>query len=96
MACNILGCGHLTATSYIDDADRALMRAHAADADRYAAYEVALADLYLAKAREEQGHAQYGDARALADDALRYANAAGRKAADRKSGEARSPAVSSK
>jgi hypothetical protein len=67
-------------TSVIDDAERALVRARAADADRYARYETTLADLYLAEAREKQGYAQYGDARALAAEALRFANAASRKA----------------
>src|SRR3954454_21732660 len=83
-----LACGPVTATSVIDDAQRALIRARASDADRYAAYESTLADLYLAKAREEQGHARYSDARALATDALRYAEAAGRKASKKHSSQA--------
>ena len=69
-------------TSVIDDAERALVRARAADAEKYARYETTLAELYLSEAREKQGYAQYGDARALADDALRFANAASRKAAE--------------
>jgi len=83
LACLLLGCGPLTATSAIDDADRALVRARAADSERYAAYETTLAELYLAKAREEQGYAQYGEARSLASEALRFANDANRKVADR-------------
>jgi hypothetical protein len=69
-------------TSVIDDAERALVRARAADSDRYARYETTLSDLYLAEAREKQGYAQYGDARALAAEALRLANAASRKASE--------------
>jgi hypothetical protein len=83
LACLLLGCGPVTATSVIDDADGALLRARAANADRYALYESTLADLYLAKAREEQGHARYADAQALAAEALRLAQAAGRKASER-------------
>lgn len=88
LAVLVLACGPVTATSVIDDAELALVRARASEADRYAAYEATLADLYLAKAREEQGHARYGDARALATDALRYAEAAGRKAAEKRSAPA--------
>ena len=62
LACLIVGCGPATATSVIDDAERALLRARSADAERYA---------------------QYGDARTLAGEALRYANAASRKAAEK-------------
>jgi hypothetical protein len=83
----------VAATSVIDDANLALVRARGADADKYAVYETTLADLYLAKAREKQGHAQYGDARTLATEALRFANAASRKAAERRASDAASPAV---
>jgi hypothetical protein len=85
LACLLLGCGPVTATSVIDDADGALVRARAADADRYAPYEATLAELYLAKAREEQGHARYADARALAAEALRHAAAAARQATEKRS-----------
>jgi len=78
-----------------DDGDRrdgrrrhVLRRARAADSDRYAKYETTLAELYLTKARELQGHAQYGEARALASEALRLANAANRRAAEHRSGDA--------
>ena len=82
LACLLLGCGPVTTTSVIDDADGALVRARAANAEKYAPYETTLADLYLAKAREE--HARYADAQALAADALRFAQAAGRKASERR------------
>ena len=77
----------MAATGVIDDAELALVRARATDGDRYAQYETTLAELYLAKAREKQGQAQYGDARTLATDALRFANAARLKAAERRAGE---------
>ena len=93
LACLLLGCGPLTATSVIDDAESALVRARAADADRFAPYEATLADLYLAKAREEQGHAHYADARALANEALRYAGAAARKTAENRAAPAASSAA---
>ena len=88
LACLLLGCGPVTATSVIDDAELALVRARAADADRFAPYEATLAELYLTKAREEQGHARYADARALANEALRYAGAAARKASDNRAAPA--------
>ena len=79
------------ATSVVDDADVALARAHAAEGEKYALYETTLADLYLIKAREEQGHARYSDAVALAADALKYAESATRKAAERRTSAAAPP-----
>ena len=96
VACLLLGCGPVTTTSVIDDADGALLRARAANAERYGLYEATLADLYLAKAREEQGHARYADALALAADALRFAQAAGRKASERRTAPAADDAAVSK
>ena len=93
LACLLLGCGPATATSVIDDANSALLRARGADADRYAPYESTLAELYLAKAREEQGHARYAEARALAGEALRHASAAARQAADRRMAPSADPAA---
>ncbi|MFN2547382.1 MAG: hypothetical protein ABR567_08125 [Myxococcales bacterium] len=78
------GCGPVAATSVIDDADAALARAHAAEGEKYALYETTLADLYLAKAKEEQGHAGYSEAAQLGSDALRFAESATRKAAERR------------
>jgi len=45
LLCLLLGCGPATATSVIDDADGALVRARAANAERY---EATLADLRAA------------------------------------------------
>ena len=89
LACALGACGPIGATNLIGDAEVALARAHAADAERLAPYETTLADLYLAKAREEQGHAKYADARDLAAECVRQANLAAKKAAERR---ARAPA----
>ena len=83
----LCACGPVTATSVIDDAEVALLRAHAAEGEKYALYETTLADLYLQKAKEEQGHARYADARELADNALRQAQIATRKAAERRTSD---------
>ncbi len=72
----------MLATSVVDDAEVALARAHAAEGEKYALYETTLADLYLIKAKEEQGHARYAEARDLAADALQHAEAATRQAAE--------------
>jgi len=80
------------ATGVVDDAEVALARAHGAESEKYAPYETTLADLYLLKAKEEQGHARYSDAKQLAADALKYAEAATRKTAERRT-TVPSPAV---
>ena len=85
-------CGPIAATTVIDDAEVALARAHATDGAKYALYETTLADLYLAKAKEEQGHARYAQAQELAADALKLAQAATRKAAEGRSSGAATPA----
>jgi len=72
------------ATSVINDAEVALARAHAAEGEKYATYETTLADLYLVKAREEQGRAHYTEAKELAAEALGHATAATNKAAERR------------
>jgi Domain of unknown function (DUF4398) len=73
------GCGPIRATSVIGDAEAAVARARAADGERVAPYETISAELYLEKAREQQGRAQYGAAEELARQSLRFA----RDAADR-------------
>jgi hypothetical protein len=85
-------CGPIAATTVIDDAEVALARAHATDGAKYALYETTLADLYLMKAREEQGHARYTQAQELAADALKLAQAATRKAAEGRSSGTATPA----
>ena len=80
----------------IDSADAALVRTRGADGDKLAPYETTLADLYLAKAREKQGYAQYGDAEILAAEARRFADAASLKAGQLRAREpAPAPVMSS-
>ena len=81
-------CGPVGATSLIGDAEIAVTRAHAADGDRHAIYEVTSADLYLEKAKEEQGHAHYGPAMELAKKSAEMAQAATLKAAQVRTGAA--------
>ncbi len=66
----------------LDDAEVALAKAHASDADRLDPYDLTAADLYLAKAREEQGHAHYAAAIELGQKALSHAEAAVRRPAE--------------
>ncbi len=80
----VIGCGPVRATTVIDDADAAVSRAQAGEGEKYALYEMTLADLYLVKAKEEQGHARYTEAAQLGSEALRFADAAMRKAAERR------------
>ena len=96
LACLLLGCGPVTATRVIDSADAALVRTRGADGDKLAPYETTLADLYLAKAREKQAYAQYGDAEILAAESRRFADAAILKAGQRRTSESTpAPGISS-
>ena len=81
-----LGCGPIGATSLIGDAEIAVARAHAADGDTRAIYETTSADLYLQKAKEEQGHARYGPAMELARRSVELAEAATLKVAQQRTG----------
>ena len=88
LAAATTACGAVSASSAVGDAEQAIARARAQESDRFAPYEMALAELYLDKAREEQDHAHYGDARDLAREAQRSAEEAGRKASSRGTPEA--------
>ena len=81
-----LGCGPIGSTSLIGDAEIAVARAHAADGDTRAIYETTSADLYLQKAKEEQGHARYGPAMELAKRSVELAEAATLKASRQRAG----------
>jgi len=70
------GCGPVRATSVIGDAEAAVARARAAGSEKAAPYETISAELYLSKAREQQGRAQYGAAAELANQSLRFAQEA--------------------
>ena len=80
------------ATSLINDAEVAVARAHAADGEKLAPYETTLADLYLIKAREEQGHAKYADAKELAADSIMQADLAAKKSVEHRAAPPAAPA----
>ena len=86
------GCGPVRATSVIGDAETAIARARAADGERLAPYETVSAQLYLAKAREQQGRAQYGAAEDLAKQSLRFAREAAERAGELRSRGGAAPA----
>jgi acyl CoA:acetate/3-ketoacid CoA transferase alpha subunit len=88
LAAAATACGAVSASSVIGDAEDAVARAHSREGEKYALYETTLADLYLVKAREEQGHAHYSDAEDLADASRKYADQAAKKAADRHAADA--------
>jgi uncharacterized protein DUF4398 len=87
----LAGCGPLGATSVIGDAEVAVARARAADGERLAPYETVSAELYLEKAREQQGRAQYGAAQELARESLRLAQQAAARAGEQRSRPAPAP-----
>jgi hypothetical protein len=89
------GCGPVRATSVIGDAEAAIARARAADGERLAPYETVSAQLYLAKAREQQGRAQYGAAEDLAKQSMRFAREAVERAGEQRSRGAATPAPAS-
>jgi hypothetical protein len=89
------GCGPVRATSVIGDAETAIARARAADGERLAPYETVSAQLYLAKAREQQGRAQYGAAEDLAKQSIRFAREAVERAGEQRSRGAATPAPAS-
>ena len=89
------GCGPVRATSVIGDAETAVARARAAGSEKTAPYETVSAELYLAKAREQQGRAQYGAAEDLAKQSLRFAQEAIERAGEGRSRGAPAPAQGS-
>ena len=72
----LAGCGPIESVAVIDDAQVALTGAKAANGDRYAPYEYTSAELYLDKAREERGHAEYQQAIGYARQAREMAREA--------------------
>jgi len=87
-----LGCGPVGATSVISDAEAAVTRARAADGERLAPYETVSAELYLEKAREEQGRAQYGAAMDLARQSRKFAELAAQRISEQR-GRGSAPAA---
>lgn len=53
------GCGPIESTAVIGEAEVEIAGARAADAETKATYEFVSAELYLEKAREERGYADY-------------------------------------
>ena len=53
------GCGPIESTAVIAEAEVELAGARAAEGETYAPYEYVSAELYLEKAREERGYADY-------------------------------------
>jgi hypothetical protein len=82
----VWACGPLHATSAVGHAEAAVARAQALDGERLAPYESVSAELYLRKAREEQGRARYGDAEELANESAAFAEKAAAKSAQLRSG----------
>ena len=79
----LAGCGPVIAHGVIRESESAVLRARALDGERLAPYETTSAELYLEKAREEQGRAQYGAAQELARQSLTYARQAIERAGDK-------------
>ena len=54
-----VGCGPIESTAVIADASVALSGARTAEGEKFAPYEFTSAELYLEKAREERGYADF-------------------------------------
>ncbi len=78
-------CGPTQSTALIIDADVELQAARTADASKLAPYEFTAAELYLHKAREEQGYSDFEQAIDFAQKAVTYARDAKQKAMAAKS-----------
>ena len=76
------GCGPTISTYLILSSQAELDGALAAEADKYAPYEYTAAEQYLAKAREEQGYADFGPAVSYAYKAQSLARKSRKRAAE--------------
>ena len=56
------GCGSVTTTGALNDAERQLNEARGIDADKYAVYEYTRADVYFQKAKKLAGEGQFEQA----------------------------------
>lgn len=74
------GCGPVSTTLALRDADNAIAAARAVDAQRYAVYELTGAEEYVRKAREEEGYSDFQAAIDLAREAQRLAVSAAERA----------------
>lgn len=71
-----LACGPIQSTSHLLDAEVMIEAARTAKADKYAPYEWTAANLYIHKAREEVGYADFETAVDFAQKASKYATQA--------------------
>lgn len=69
-------CGPLQSTAFLTDAETMLEAARAAEAEKLALYEWTAANLYLHKAKEEQGYSDYEHAVDYAKKAVELATQA--------------------
>ena len=69
-------CGPISTTLALHDAESAIAVARAADAQRYALYELTSAEEYFRKAREEEGYSDFQAALDLAQSARVFADKA--------------------
>ena len=72
----LAACGPVQSTAHLLDADVQLEAARTAQADKLAPYEWTAANLYLHKAREEVGYADFEQAVTYAQKASKFAAAA--------------------
>ena len=84
-------CGPLSAHTAIAKAHISLEAAKGAQADQYAIYEFKRAQLYLWKAREEEGFSSFQDAINFAKRSIKFAEEARSRALTRKRVRARTP-----
>ena len=75
-----MGCGPTQSTALIIDADVQLESARAADGPKLAPYEYTSAEVYLHKARELQGYANFEVSIDFGRKAVKFANEARQKA----------------
>lgn len=91
LAALLPACGPVSTTLALRDAETALDVARKNGADQFAVYEFRSAELYLAKAREEEGGSDFQAAIDLAEQARKLAEAAHARAGRGGSGLRRAP-----
>jgi len=87
------GCGPIKSTSHLLDAEVQIQAARTAGAEKLAPYEWTAANLYIHKAREEVGYADFQAGVDFAEKAARFATQAREKALATADGE-ETPAAS--
>ncbi|MCK6571297.1 DUF4398 domain-containing protein [Myxococcota bacterium] len=76
LSASLFACGPVSTTLALSDAESAIESARAADARRYALYELTSAEEYFRKAREEEGYSDFQAALDLAETARGFADRA--------------------